>query len=231
VLVDSAVKGAVILAVAWGATLLMRRASAAMRHLVWGLSVVSLMILPGLSVVLPAWRVLPGWAGEEKKEIVSVKAAEAVVIPERVNVEPPRSQVEAVAPHGEVKAMVEPSPAKGQATGTVQTISGPEKVWAIGLLGWICGCALVLARVIVGNCMLWRMGQKAEKLNGEYWNEVLGRLMGELGGSRWVMLLRGGEKSMPMTWGIIRPRVLLPSEAEQWSPARRRMVFGSYWRS
>jgi len=61
VLVDAAVKGTAVLVIACIAGLLTRRASAATRHLVWFLAMVSLLAMPALSVVLPGWRVLPEW--------------------------------------------------------------------------------------------------------------------------------------------------------------------------
>ena len=57
--VDTAAKGFVILLAATVATLVMRRASASARHLVWSLSVVGLLLLPVVSAVLPGWQVLP----------------------------------------------------------------------------------------------------------------------------------------------------------------------------
>ena len=49
VILDVAVKGFVLIAVAGLITLLLRRASAAMRHLIWTLALVSLLLLPVLS--------------------------------------------------------------------------------------------------------------------------------------------------------------------------------------
>ena len=63
VLVDSAIKGSAILAMACIANLFVRRASAATRHLAWFLALVGLLGLPVFSVALPAWQVLPGWLG------------------------------------------------------------------------------------------------------------------------------------------------------------------------
>ena len=59
ILLDAALKGVVILAVATGAILLMRRTSAAARHLVWFMAVFCLLLVPVLSVALPSWQVLP----------------------------------------------------------------------------------------------------------------------------------------------------------------------------
>ena len=67
VLLDAAVKAVMLLALAAAATLLMRRASAAVRHAVWFLAIAGLLFLPVLSVTLPGWQILPPWcdlAGE-----------------------------------------------------------------------------------------------------------------------------------------------------------------------
>ncbi|HRI53875.1 MAG TPA: hypothetical protein PLW65_27235, partial [Pseudomonadota bacterium] len=52
-----ALQGTVILALAAVATLLLRRAAAALRHLVWGLAVSGLLAAPVLSALLPRWEV------------------------------------------------------------------------------------------------------------------------------------------------------------------------------
>jgi len=59
VLVDAALRGSVILVAALAATRLMKGRSAAARHLVWVVALASMLALPLLSRVLPAWRVVP----------------------------------------------------------------------------------------------------------------------------------------------------------------------------
>ena len=56
---DLALKSCAILAAAWLIALLMRRGSAAGRHLVWTLAVLSLLALPVLSYLLPGLAILP----------------------------------------------------------------------------------------------------------------------------------------------------------------------------
>src|SRR5258708_25283763 len=62
-LVDSAVKGTALLMLAAVAALILRRDSAATRHLVWLLAIVAMLAVPVVSAMLPQWHVLPEWAG------------------------------------------------------------------------------------------------------------------------------------------------------------------------
>jgi hypothetical protein len=57
ILLDASVKGVIVLTVAGVLSVALRRASAAARHLVWSLALVSLIGLPTLSAVLPSWQV------------------------------------------------------------------------------------------------------------------------------------------------------------------------------
>lgn len=61
-LVDSAIKGGLLLAFAAVTAMMLRRDSAATRHLVWLVAIVAMLFVPALSALLPQWRVLPGWA-------------------------------------------------------------------------------------------------------------------------------------------------------------------------
>ncbi len=58
---DSAIKGALLLTIASVVAWALRRDSAATRHWVWLVAVLSLLAIPTMSVVLPQWRVLPAW--------------------------------------------------------------------------------------------------------------------------------------------------------------------------
>ena len=58
-LIDSALKGAGLLLVAAISVMILRKASAATRHLVWLFALGAVLVLPLLSVLLPGWAVLP----------------------------------------------------------------------------------------------------------------------------------------------------------------------------
>ena len=52
---DASLKSIIVFAAAGVLSLALRRASAGLRHLIWFLAIVSLILLPVLSVVLPHW--------------------------------------------------------------------------------------------------------------------------------------------------------------------------------
>jgi hypothetical protein len=60
-ILDSALKGVALLALASITALALFKSSAATRHLVWLVAVVALLIVPVLSLALPEWRILPKW--------------------------------------------------------------------------------------------------------------------------------------------------------------------------
>ena len=72
---DSAVKGTALLMLAAVAVVILKRDSAATRHLVWLLAMVAMLVVPVLSAMLPEWRVLPGWAEHFAAERLSWKPA------------------------------------------------------------------------------------------------------------------------------------------------------------
>src|SRR5262245_21996694 len=80
-LVDSAVKGTAILVLAAIAATMLRRDSAATRHLVWLLAIGAMLVLPVLSAMLPQWRVRPEWARITPKEAVADRSPPSVARP------------------------------------------------------------------------------------------------------------------------------------------------------
>src|SRR3954470_21776204 len=58
-LIGAVAKSSLLLFAAWCATLLLRRKTAALRHLVWTSAIACSLALLALQFVLPAWRVLP----------------------------------------------------------------------------------------------------------------------------------------------------------------------------
>ncbi|MFL5537588.1 MAG: M56 family metallopeptidase, partial [Longimicrobiaceae bacterium] len=89
---------------------------------------------------------------------------------------------------------------------------------------WAAGAAVVLARLALGLRAARRLARHAEVVEDPAWTGLLERLGRAMEIDRPVALLRSGEAAMPLTWGALRPSILLPAEADAWPEERRRVV-------
>ena len=229
VLVDAAVKGTVVLIVASVVSLFVRRASAATRHLVWFLALVGLLGLPALCVALPGWQVLPGWFGIGRTAALDAEAAASVA--DEPAVPPDSPPWSAGRPAGRPEASPSHPRPPGAASGTPPApAAGAWRPWsAMNLWIWIlplwaAGAALSLAPVAMGLVSLRRLRGASRRVADGPWASLLERLSAELGLKRRVALLRSSRRSMPMAWGLVRPKLLIPGEADVWSAECLRAV-------
>jgi beta-lactamase regulating signal transducer with metallopeptidase domain/thiol-disulfide isomerase/thioredoxin/protocatechuate 3,4-dioxygenase beta subunit len=115
---------------------------------------------------------------------------------------------------------VAPAPTLPASDSAIRSVS--PWVW-IGLT-WLAGTALLSMRLLLGlACVLWA-SWRLPACGDEDWQGRLRGACAELGIRRRVRLVQGGGRAMPMTWGILRPHLLVPAEACNWSPQRRRVV-------
>ena len=71
---------------------------------------------------------------------------------------------------------------------------------------------------------MWGLRRRCEKITEGELYEMFERLRGELGIRRRVELLSCDARTMPMTWGLWKARVLLPAQAGRWPEGQRRDV-------
>lgn len=97
--------------------------------------------------------------------------------------------------------------------------------WSNMLLAvWLIGVAAMLLRDAMSRRLVWRLWRDAEPARGAGWQELLTGVSRELGLYRPVALRIARGPAMPMTWGTLSPRILLPAEAGAWPTDRRRLV-------
>src|SRR6266550_890142 len=89
---------------------------------------------------------------------------------------------------------------------------------------WLSGVGAVLILLAVGIARIMWLDRVTRPVEDEAWLMLVDELSLELGLRRHVRLLQSQGPAMPMTWGIRRPAILLPAEANDWTPARRRDV-------
>ena len=219
-IIDCGLKGMVLLALAALVTLAMRRSSAASRHLVWGLALGGLLLLPCLSLIVPKWQ-LP---------ILPQATAPDAPFPE-TNVSIPSTTPSTVSVHTIPSAPSHLSPsstpsisstAPNQATPSISSIPLPMTFWILAV--WLAVSLAMLTPLMAGLAFVARLISKARPLVGEDWPELTRTLAMAMGLRRPVRILCGGREAMPMATGLMCPTILLPAEADTWPEEKRRAV-------
>ncbi len=241
-LLDSAAKGAVLLLLALGVVVLLRRDSAATRHLVWCLALASVLLVPLLSAWLPEWRVLPAWLppGPAPVTVASVAqpttAGAALDNPVSVTELAPRNiALDARSPLPPVPAgMLERGPSTiAREAPSVQEARGN---WLNALPAlWVFGCGLLVLRLAAARWLLANRERQATALSsatpigapenvGDPLVAAFVAAYAQLRLRRGVTLYLHPEQAIPLVWGVLRYRLLLPESARQWSREQLRSV-------
>jgi beta-lactamase regulating signal transducer with metallopeptidase domain len=241
----TALKATLILAVALALTVVLRRSAAATRHLVWAAALAGIVVLPALNLLLPGWYVsLPGAesvralgsrllpASDPRLSFkVSTTPTPEAPVPATDGAQAPR---EASRSSGPAKPRSDASIANApDQTGSFKadirdvrlTDASPAASAAMLLLEiWLAGVALALLPLLVGRWQLSRLAHAAHDVESDALDDFAARLARSLGVTRVVRLVEGGPNASPMTWGTLRPVVLVPEGFEHWSEEHRRDV-------
>ena len=222
-LFDSALKGAALLSLASVVALGLWKASAATRHLVWLVAVAALLVLPVLSVALPQWRVLPKWTASLLADGLPPAAKianEPYASPETNQSRPARM----LAPANASSAPTAPLPARATSHAALITPRKPAPTWRDGLpLAWVAGFTLLMVRVVAAHLLLRRAARNCLILvprlhaTSDAIIAAFAAACAQLGIRQRVTLLLDERRTIPVVWGVFRPRLLLPAEAREWS--------------
>jgi HEAT repeat protein len=232
--VDVLLKGTVVLGIAGLAALYLRGASAAVRHAVWTVALGCLLFLPILSSSLPAWKLEPLYVSVEADAV----AATDVVVPVEVAVSTSdgpcdcecdceateKGQAAATfASGGGNRASPVPAPRAGRASVEEARPAGPSTA-AVALMIWALGVLALLARLGLDTLRVHGITRRAKNCRSAEVCELAERLVASLGIRRRVRVVVSDEVSVPLTWGVLLPVVILPESVATWTMERKRIV-------
>lgn len=206
----TAMKSAAVLLVALLLGLMLRRLAAARRYSLWITAIAALAVLPLAMGLLPAWRVLPQASGEMEWPVM----------------EPPQFSINAEAAMP-AEGSVATTPAAGPAL-PEQAPASPAISWNISWhdvvealpLAWMLVAGLLLLRLALSA---WRLRRLESSLQPGAC-PLLEHTAREIGLKRTPCLLIGPADSVPMVWGVFRPRLLLPQGFDTWPHEKQRGV-------
>lgn len=231
VLLPAAIKTSILLAGAGIVCAGLRRA-AALRHLVWALALAATLLLPCLSPLLPAWT--PPIPRSRSLGLQSLQILAMPGVPDSRAAAtdnaawrpgPPSRAARAGRPVAPGAAPPAALAAKTSAPAASE-ISPPRasSVPAVASALWLAGTLLLLGRRLRASRRLRLLARRSLAPPHPGWQALLDRQARELGVRRPVRLLLSSESDVPLTWGVIAPRVLLPAAATGWTEQRLTVV-------
>lgn len=191
-LLDLAVKATVLLALGSALAWMMRHTSAASSHAVWTTIFVALLLLPWARMVVPEWSVAFLPSGFMQADDVATGVA----------------VVEGRAGAGAVQSSARSLAAAWLSGWSLATIL--VAVWGAGI-------AVRLAWIAAGLVGTLRLDGQAKPIDDSRLLESAARAARGLGVVRPIRLVSVSNDSMPVTWGLRSPRVLLPVVAKNWT--------------
>lgn len=219
-LIDATVKSVVIFAVAGLFAFVLRRRSAAVRGLVWSLAIVSCLIVPFFSLTLPQWEigVLPAtpvefgadrWGDNRQTArspvpIVSRPLGSTTASPTQITPTPDQQK---------------PLTSEGDFPQSNMSETGFVSLNWTGwiVVCWAVGALFLIVRVIMGIGAVWRISVRSNHFNGliphmpANWKQP-------------VRVRKSNAVTVPMVWGLFRPVILFPTDADEWAPDQQRAV-------
>jgi TonB family protein len=192
------IRVSLVLLVGLLATLFMRRRSAALRHWVLAAAVVCASAIPLVQRVTPTWQMpLPRWiASAPTPSSATGRESQAVLVSDDAN--------------GTAASFAVAGPALTNAVTF-------ERIWLIGsLVGVMC--------LLVGFTRLVRLTATSRPVVDGPWMEMAAALADPQSSRPRIRLLQSDHPALLVTWGLLRPKVILPVAASQWPPAQVRAV-------
>ena len=201
-LVDLALRTAAILAAGLLFDRLARSRAAAVRHFVLAASVAAAFAVVPLSGVVPAWEI----------RLNSLQRS----APPVARQSPPAVQP---APEPSPEPAIAASSVTRPAADETSASRMPVELWI-----WLTGFTVAGLSLLTGVVRLARISRRGQPAADAEWNRMAQTIARAYGVSREVRLIQTGTPDLLATWGVLRPAILLPSHAREWSRERMHAV-------
>ena len=195
VLIETAIKISLVVALGLLAAALLRRGSAAQRHWMLAASMAAALATPIMMGLAPSWS-LPVAAVDARRQLPEPQAR----------------------PRGDARIGITTTiPTDPTATASPQSISNPAPFL---LSIWVAGVALNLAGLVFGFWRLHRTASRATVIHQGPWVDAARSLSEYFGLRTPPRLLQSDQQALLVTWGLFTPKVMLPADAASWDPDR-----------
>jgi beta-lactamase regulating signal transducer with metallopeptidase domain len=209
------IKSSAVLLVALLLAWLFRRRSASLRHFILSLFLIGLVFFPLFSSLPGGWEVrwLPSWLAANAATHSPVGTA-----PIADGIQPNGSEKKSSTQPG-LPALIGAGEAAGSKDSSLYKIS--RILGLILIAGWSFGLLLHLLRLSLGIRSAFRLTLEAERLEDAAWQRLVRRFLAAVSLRRRIDLKSHEKVIVPLTWGFLKPVILMPAQARNWSEDER----------
>jgi len=201
-LIDNTVRVSLIVLIGIGARLVLGRRSAAVRHWVLAVAVLCAAATPVLGQLVPSWRL--------------------GALPYSADVAPVDPAVSTSATFAEARIPAGETQPQRPAVMVVRRIG--DNAGNALLAIWMAGAGISLLTLVVGLVRLTWLASRARRVDEGRWAALAEEVAAALELRRSVTILQSEHPTLLVTWGVTRPKVILPAAAADWSDDRARIV-------
>jgi len=204
------IKSSLILGISLFLVFLLRKKSAALKHFILSFSLISLLLFPVFSSITTGWetRWLPSWQdGSSGSSIQNQPLKSDPLIPLKYKAHSKLT--------GEVKKSDLEQTSNKSALLQIKDI---KILLGLSLLSaWLAGMIFLTARIILGLYGAHRLTRQGKRISESIWQLLLQRFLQAVSLKRKISLFSHEKVRAPLTWGIIKPIVIMPIESSRWT--------------
>jgi beta-lactamase regulating signal transducer with metallopeptidase domain len=201
VLIECGFRASIPVGMAWAATRLASRSSAATRHFIWACAIAIAVLLPLATIVTPRWSVATPAPLARLASAARTEAAPSTI--------PSVAATERIGVNAGEKAKD-------------RRPSGLTP-WIIAAWIWIAGAVVVFCYALMGHFAAWRLYRTTRRIE-DAWIQSTEQLTREAGLSSPLCVVESAAISAPVVLHLWRPIIVMPEAAGRWSRARIRAV-------
>jgi beta-lactamase regulating signal transducer with metallopeptidase domain len=99
----------------------------------------------------------------------------------------------------------------------LKTIGSKKNLGLSLIMIWAAGLIFLLIRICLGLYGAHRLKKQGKRISGSLWQQLLQRFLNAISIRRKISLFSHDKVNTPLTWGVIKPVVILPAEAGNWT--------------
>lgn len=225
-----------------------QKAPASLKHRLWGLSLIALLLIPFLTRMLPSWQfqLLPSltkfldrpWSADPRTPPILPPNANASSKTKLLDLAEERGRISrspvplshVSKPAGHPAGQDTASVIRPTASDDLLTSSWISLAISILVGVWVLGLVWMMFKLGQGIHLTWKLRGESRLVTESEWVQLLNEMQDRLGlrGSIELRELRSHcryfRKLSPLTWGVFRPAILLPADTTNWNRETRQAV-------